>query len=30
MDQGRFDIGYYHQNQELWKKAEKSEEMEEN
>ena len=29
MDQGRFDIGYYQQNQDLWKKADKSEEMEE-
>ena len=29
MDQGRFDIGYYQQNQDLWKKADKSEETEE-
>lgn len=29
MDQGRFDIGYYQQNQDLWKKANKSEETEE-
>lgn len=29
MDQGRFDIGYYQQNQDLWKKSDKSEEMEE-
>lgn len=29
MDQGRFDIGYYQQNQDLWKKADKSEEAEE-
>lgn len=29
MDQGRFDIGYYQQNQELWKKSDKTEEMEE-
>lgn len=28
MDQGRFDIGYYQQNQDLWKKADKSEETE--
>ena len=26
MDQGRFDIGYYQQNQDLWKKAEEKEE----
>ena len=25
MDQGRFDIGYYQQNQDLWKKAEEKE-----
>lgn len=29
MDQGRFDIGYYQQNQDLWKKADKSEKTEE-
>ena len=29
MDQGRFDIGYYQQNQDLWKKANKIEETEE-
>lgn len=29
MDQGRFDIGYYQQNQDLWKKANKSDETEE-
>lgn len=29
MDQGRFDIGYYQQNQDLWKKVNKSEETEE-
>ncbi len=29
MDQGRFDIGYYQQNQDLWKKADKSDEKEE-
>lgn len=28
MDQGRFDIGYYQQNQDLWRKANKSEETE--
>lgn len=26
MDQGRFDVGYYQQNQDLWKKSAKSEE----
>lgn len=29
MDQGRFDIGYYQQNQDLWKKADKVEKTEE-
>lgn len=29
MDQGRFDIGYYQQNQDLWKKVDKLEETEE-
>lgn len=29
MDQGRFDVGYYQQNRELWKKSIKSEETEE-
>ena len=29
MDQGRFDIGYYQQNQDLWRKTDKNEEMEE-
>lgn len=29
MDQGRFDIGYYQQNQDLWKKVDRSEETEE-
>ena len=28
-DQGRFDVGYYQQNQDLWKKSTKSEETEE-
>ena len=28
-DQGRFDVGYYQQNQDLWKKTAKSEETEE-
>ena len=28
-DQGRFDVGYYQQNQDLWKKSSKSEETEE-
>ncbi len=28
VDQGRFDIGYYQQNQELWRKSEKSQESE--
>lgn len=28
MDQGRFDVGYYHQNQALWKKSNKLEEEE--
>lgn len=29
MDQGRFDIGYYQQNQDLWRKSDKSQETEE-
>ena len=28
-DQGRFDVGYYHQNQDLWRKSTKSQETEE-
>ena len=29
MDQGKFDVGYYQQNQDLWKKTDKSEEKKE-